>query len=163
MTLATAFTASAEKHLGKTALFWGEAEHSYGSLLSQARHLAAHLQQHLGLKPGHRVGLWLKNCPEFVPALFGVLLAGGVVVPINNFLKPDEINHILDDAGIDFLITDASMAESWPRLLAVRPGLKFWSIEEFTRLPAMMVDSRFTIHYSRPTDLAVIIYTSGTT
>src|ERR1051326_1906942 len=107
MNLATAFTASAERHLDKTALFWGEAAHSYSSLLDQARRLSAHLQLHLGLKPGDRVGLWLKNCPEFVPALFGALMAGGAVVPINNFLKPDEINHILDDAGIDFLITDA--------------------------------------------------------
>jgi long-chain acyl-CoA synthetase len=163
MNLALAFTVSAEKHLGKTALFWGEAEHSYGSLLDQARHLAAHLQQQLGVKPGDRVGVWLKNCPEFVPVLFGVLMAGGVAVPINNFLKPDEVNHVLADAGIGVVITDAAMNESQPALLAARPGLKFWSIEEFARAPAAIYDLRFTIYDSQPDSLAVIIYTSGTT
>ena len=37
------------------------------------------LQQHFGVKPGDRVGLWLKNCPEFIPSLFGILHAGAVV------------------------------------------------------------------------------------
>ncbi len=161
MNLATAFAASAEKNLGKAAVFWGDTEHTYESILVRARHLAAHLQRDLGVRPGDRVGLWLKNCPEFVPALFGTLMAGGAVVPINNFLKPDEVNHILADAGIDVLITESAMNEALPHLLAARPELKVWPIEEFAHAP--IHDSRFTIHDSRPGDLAVIIYTSGTT
>ena len=65
MNLAAAFLASAAKHPAKTALCWGEQTFSYGAFLSQTQRLAAHLQENLGVKPGDRVGLWLKNCPEF--------------------------------------------------------------------------------------------------
>src|SRR5437762_7992347 len=100
MNLAAAFAASAEKHQNKTALCWGEQVYTYDRVLQQTRHLGRHLQQTLGVKAGDRVALWLKNCPEFVPALFGIFHSGAVAVPINNFLKPDEVNYILGDAGI---------------------------------------------------------------
>ena len=74
------------------------------------------------------MGLWLKNCPEFIPSLFGILHAGAVVVPINNFLKPDEVNYILNDAGIDVLITDADLGTHHRALEAIRPQLKLFRI-----------------------------------
>jgi long-chain acyl-CoA synthetase len=165
MNLPTAFADSVAKNARKTAIFWGDAEFTYQTLFDQALRLAAHLQQHLGVRPGDRVGLWLKNCPEFVPALFGPLRAGAAVVPINNFLKPGEVNYILADAGIDVLITDASMAEALPRLSAARPQLKVWQVEDMTRLPedssSQISGSRFP--ESAEADLALLIYTSGTT
>src|SRR6058998_94277 len=100
MNLGEALVVSAQKHLSKPALFYGEQQVSYELILDQSRSLAAHLQNAFGVKPGDRVGLWLKNCPEFVPALFGILSAGAVVAPINNFLKPDEVAYILADAEI---------------------------------------------------------------
>lgn len=161
MNLSCAFASAAASHSKKTAVFWGEQEHSYEMLLAQSRALAAHLQGTLGVKPGDRVGLWLKNCPEFVPALFAVLELGAVVVPINNFLKADEVNHILVDAGIDVLITDATMSGHLTELVALRPQLRAWTIEEFPQL-----DPEATAAGSQASsrdDLAVIIYTSGTT
>src|SRR3989475_552089 len=99
MNLATAFAAGAEKNASKTAVFWGDAEYSYERLHAQSRWLAQRLQNDLRVQPGDRVGLWLKNCPEFISAIFSVLGAGGVVVPLNNFLKPEEVSYILADAG----------------------------------------------------------------
>src|SRR5947208_165510 len=131
MNLAAAFVSSSEKHRNRPALFWGEQTFSYDLILNQSRQLAGHLQSSLGVKPGDRVALWLKNRPEFVPALFGTLMAGGAVVPINNFLKPDEVNHILADAGVDVVITDSSMSEALPKLSALRPQVRFWQVEEF--------------------------------
>jgi long-chain acyl-CoA synthetase len=166
MNLATAFAASAQAHTGKPALFWGEQEITYAALAAQVRQVAAHLGDHFQVQPGDRVGLWLKNCPEFVPAWLGIAHAGAVVVPINNFLKADEVGFMLADAGIEVLLTDASTAEHWPRLQAARPALKLWPVEEFHRLPAEPAADRARPqpHASRqPGDLAVIIYTSGTT
>ena len=100
MNLAAAFAESVHKQPQKIALFWGERQYSYADLWRQSILVSHHLQQHLAVKPGDRVGLWLKNCPEFIPSLFGILHAGAVVVPINNFLKPDEVNYILGDAGL---------------------------------------------------------------
>src|SRR5437867_3534902 len=124
MKLDEAFTDAAQKHGCKTALCWGELEYSYGQFLAQARQAASRLQHKFGVKPGDRVGVWLKNCPEFVPALFGVWLAGGVVVPINSFLKSGEVSHILADAGIDVLISQSTLGEPQASLRAARPSLR---------------------------------------
>ena len=61
-------------------------------------------------------------------AALGVLGAGAVLVPINNFLKPDEVNYILGDAGIDVLITEKELAIHAPVLLASRPQLKIFTV-----------------------------------
>ena len=81
MNLSTAFADCAEKHARKTAVFWGETEISYAALLAQSQKIAGHLQTQFGVQPGDRVALWMKNCPEFVSSVFGILHAGAVVVP----------------------------------------------------------------------------------
>jgi len=160
MNLASAFAATAQRHPNKAALFWGEAEFSYGQFWSQTLWLAERLRTDFGIRAGDRVGIWLRNCPQFVPVLFGILQADAVVVPINNFLKPDEVNFILADAGINVVITDATMNEALPKLCAARPQLKFFQIEDF---PNVVPENRPSDSQSSESDLAVIIYTSGTT
>ncbi len=161
MNLATAFAQSAQRDLTKTALYWGEREYSYQELLDLTAGVAGYLQHELGVKPGDRVGVWLKNCPEFVPAVFGVLQAGGVVVPINNFLKPAEVAYILGDAGADVLITDATLAEGAAAMKSTRPTLRCVQVEQFGAGIATTKPVAPTDRQER--DLAVIIYTSGTT
>src|SRR6266576_2267093 len=129
MNLVSKFGASVEKQPEKSALFWGDRVYSYRELWTQTLLVHRQLQERFNLKRGDRVGLWLKNCPEFIPALFGILHAGAVVVPINNFLKPDEVKFILADAGIDVLITDAELGIHFPALQAARPSLKLLQIE----------------------------------
>lgn len=122
MNLARALAKSAQRHPDKTALFWGGSQFSYGDLWSGSLWVAEQLRSEFGVCAGDRVGLWLKNCPEFVPALFGILQTGAVVVPINNFLKPPEVSFILADAGIDRIILDETMREDFEKLWAKRPG-----------------------------------------
>jgi long-chain acyl-CoA synthetase len=161
MNLADAFAVSVQKQPQKIALFWGEREYSYTDLWRLSAGVAQHLQQHFGVKPGDRVGLWLKNCPEFIPSLFGILHAGAVVVPINNFFKPDEVNYILNDAGIDVLITDADLGAHHRALETARPRLNLFRIEHLEKLEPGR--EKLTFHKRAKSDLAVIIYTSGTT
>src|SRR5689334_8602962 len=123
MNLATAFAATAEKYQQKVALFWGDREYSYAELRRLSIFNARKLKD-LGVRPGDRVALWLKNCPEFIPALFGIWEAGAVVVPINNFLKPDEVNFILKDAAIDLVVTDRELSAHFEALRAARPTLR---------------------------------------
>ncbi len=66
-----------------------------------ARHLADS-----GLEPGDRVAVRLPTCPEFVVAVFGVLRAGGVVVPTGPGNPPRELQRILADSGATFLVGD---------------------------------------------------------
>ncbi len=161
MNLATAFAQCAEKHPAKIAICWGESEVCYAALLAQSKAVAANLQTRFGVKPGDRVALWVKNCPEFVAAVFGILSAGAVVVPINNFLKPAEVSYIVNDSGANVLITDAELAAHFETLKAARPSLKMLRVEEFSALNQSSI-----LHSSSlcsENDLAALLYTSGTT
>ena len=161
MNLANAFSTCAKKNSAKTAIYFGEKEISYSELLAQSEAVAGRLRNHSGVKDGDRVAVWLKNCPEFVAAVFGILHAGGVVVPINNFLKPAEAVYILNDAGIDVLITDEEMSAHFAELAAARPHLKMLKVEEFASLAKATEQPDQSGRGEK--DLAVIIYTSGTT
>ncbi len=159
MNLATAFLDSARKCAGKPALFWGEEVVTYDELVAQSQWLAKNLSEQIGVKPGERVAIWLKNCPEFVSVLFGILQSGAVVVPINNFLKPDEVSYILKDCGAKVLISDAGMQEGTSRLRESITGLQVLETESLGRSTEPL--SRENTQSEK--DLAVIIYTSGTT
>lgn len=162
MNLATAFATSVEKRREKIAIYWGEKEFSYATVFGQVCALVAELTGKLGVKPGDRVAIWVRNCPEFVPAVFGVLSAGGVVVPINNFLKPPEVSYILNDAGANVLITDADLATHFEALKSARPSLQLLRVES-------SADLRPPTSGLQPgagrteSDLAALLYTSGTT
>jgi long-chain acyl-CoA synthetase len=160
MNLATAFRAAADRHPDKVAVYWGEREYAYRELWAETERAAEHLRSRYGLKPGERVGLWLKNCPEFVPALFGILLAGGVVVPLNNFLKPPEVSFMLKDAEADLIIADEELSAGFPALQSERPKLRGVRVEELLK-----GDGPQGVDFPsrNENDLAVIVYTSGTT
>jgi long-chain acyl-CoA synthetase len=169
MNLAGAFSESVQKHSEKTALLWGDATFSYSELWSRSLFVAGVLRHQFNLLPGDRVALWMKNCPEFIPALFGILQAGGVVVPINNFLKPDEVAYILNDAGIDVVITDGELSAHFQTLQTKRSALKLMNAENvLISFPTPPGGIRFDTELLRnpkreEADLAVLIYTSGTT
>ena len=162
MNLTTTFAASAAQHAQKTAVFWGSEEVSYEQVQSQAGWLAGQLGCRYQVQPGDRVALWLRNCPAFIPALLGALQAGAVVVPINNFLKPEEVLFILQDCGARLLITDA---ESFPHgawLQERHAGLQCLAVDDLpTHPPPDGQPGRGPERLG--SDLALVIYTSGTT
>jgi long-chain acyl-CoA synthetase len=159
MNLALSFARSARREPAKTAMFWGEAQFTYDQFRAQTLAVANRLRIEFGIQRGDRVGVWLKNCPEFVPAIFGVWQAGAIVVPINNFLKPAEVHFILADAGISLLILDDSMKTAFETLAAQRPGLKSFAVESF----GATEDGQGEDCDGGDDALAVILYTSGTT
>jgi len=163
MNLAKAFSDSVERAPSKEAVFWGEEVYTYAALEEASHRLATHLVQNLAVRPGDRVGLWLRNRPEFVTALFGVLKAGGVVVPINNFLKPEEMRYILQDSHVRVVISDAGREAEVAALTATLPGLRIWEVEQAGSLPPSDPAVPLPGHSQSPSDLAVLIYTSGTT
>ncbi len=159
--LAHAFLESAARHAAKTAVFWGDDAFTYQHLAAQSRHIARRLSDEMGIQPGDRVALWLNNCPEFISALFGALQAGAVVVPVNCFLKADEVAYILDDSGARVLVTEAAMQAAVAKLTATRPALRL--LDKAALPPAGAPDPGFTPVGRDREDLAVLIYTSGTT
>ena len=160
MNLALAFERTAHRQQSKPALYWGDRELTFSELQQSAGSLAAELIDRCQLHQGDRVAIWLKNCPEFAVGVVGVLWAGGVLVPINNFLKPEEVIHILRDAGAEVLITEEATQEQWGRLCEACPGLNILTVERIALLPASTLRASGR---AQSNDLAVIIYTSGTT
>ena len=160
MNLATAFAAAADAHAAKTAVYWGPSELTYADLRRLANNVTAHLRSSLEVKPGDRVGLWMRNCPEFLHALFGILQTGAVVVPINNNLKPPEVQFLVEDAGMDLLVTDETLRAAAESLLVKRPSLRLLFAETFASFPE---NPHPAIADCGEDDLAVIVYTSGTT
>ena len=58
-----------------------------------------------GISKGDKVALVLANSSEFVISIFAITKIGAVVVPINNFLKSEELEYILKDSQAKMLIT----------------------------------------------------------
>ncbi|KAK4163428.1 acetate/butyrate--CoA ligase AAE7, peroxisomal [Cladorrhinum sp. PSN259] len=75
---------------------------SYIELADRARGLAYYLRKK-GLK---RVGLLAPNTPAFLESIYGIVAAGGVIVPVNIRLKPEDINYIFNFAEVDSIIVD---------------------------------------------------------
>ena len=160
--LANTFTETATANADKTAIFWGNEHHTFGQAHALAGGLAKRLKDEFGLQPGDRVGLWLKNCPEFAFSLFGILLAEGVVVSINNFLTPDEVGYLLEDSGAKVLISEVSMAEGTAALQSQLDGLAVIEVEELGQADDSQAPGLPPAGQAGE-DLALIIYTSGTT
>jgi long-chain acyl-CoA synthetase len=160
MNLVSAFGESTARQPNKIALFWGDKEFSYQQLWQSALSAAEVLRNQFGVRLGDRVGLWLKNCPEFISAYFGILRTGAIVVPINNFLKPQEVRFILADAGVEVLITDQELGAHFSALKGDRPGLKLAPID---RVLSGSSSGSSDWPERKESDVAVLIYTSGTT
>ena len=118
-TVIAAFDAVAATKPGKVAIFWGSEKITYRDLAAHINVCAAALQARQGIAKGDRVGILLKNSPEFIYALYAALKLGATVVPINTFLKAPEIQHILDDCKLKCLITSPDFDEVTGKLQRV--------------------------------------------
>ena len=162
MNLAANLTASAEVLGEKTALKLDELEMSYRALDTASARVAGLLAQR-GIGPGERVGVMLPNVPEFAVVYYGVLRAGGVVVPMNPLLKEREVAFYLGDSGARLVFAWHGFAEA-AEAGAREPGTDclFVTPGEFARLLSEVEPAAEPLDRA-PDDTAVILYTSGTT
>jgi long-chain acyl-CoA synthetase len=129
----------------------------------QANRLANALRGH-GIRPGDRVMVLLPNCPEVTQAYTGILKTGAVIVPVIFLLNPEEVRHIVADSGAKLAITSPELAakvDGWEGTRVIvggdAPGGIPWD-DFIAREP-----DTFAIVERADDDLAVILYTSGTT
>jgi long-chain acyl-CoA synthetase len=170
LNLAVILAESAFAHPDKEAVILHPFRLSYGQIDALSNQVASSLQQ-LGLKQGEKVGLMLPNVPQFVISYFGILKAGGVVVPMNVLLKAPEVNFYLSDSEARFLITwedfSAEALKGTPSgvtaFVVNRPGSDAVPDGSHSFNELMGGDSQFDMAPTSPDDTAVILYTSGTT
>jgi long-chain acyl-CoA synthetase len=160
--LADNLITAARRHPDRPALRLDGTAITYAEL-DEATARVAGLLLARGLEPGDRVGVMLPNVPEFAIAYYGVLRAGGVVVPMNVLLKQREVAFYLGDAAAGLIFAWHAMADEaiagagqvGAECLVVEPS-------EFAELLAD-ADPTGEIADRVADDTAVILYTSGTT
>ncbi|MGR1581353.1 long-chain-fatty-acid--CoA ligase [Thalassobius sp. S69A] len=101
----------------KPALVFYNRITTYAQLGDQVERTAGYLQQVCGVRPGDRVAIYLQNSPQFVVALYGIVRAGGVAVPINPMNMTSETDYILENAGIRTVLTAQDRIETLQPLL----------------------------------------------
>ena len=77
----------AELNPRKTFIKFGGTKYSYQEIDRLASVFASELIRR-GMKPNDYVALLCHNCPLYIAAYFGIIRGGGVVLPLNNLLKP---------------------------------------------------------------------------
>jgi len=163
---------SAERAPEAPALSFRQERLSYAELAEQIQK-AAHGLLELGLGRNERVAVYLPKRLETVIALFAIARAGGVFVPVNPLLKPEQVAYILKDCNVRVLITANDRANLLAPVLAechdlhtvvtldedAIPGLPTRSVvwESLLKAPA------HGVHRCIDTDMAAILYTSGST
>ena len=96
--LAKNLTDTTRAHAGRVAVRVDNAAMTYRALDDASARVAGLLHER-GLVPGDRVGIMMPNVAEVPVVYYGVLRAGGVVVPMNPLLKGREIAYYLSDSG----------------------------------------------------------------
>jgi len=110
----------------------------------------------VGLGEGECAAILMENCPEYIISYFSILRAGGIAVPVNTFLTPDELSYILGDCNCKILIYSKKFSSHIEKIKKNIPDLKAVTFDE---IPQQMTD-----HYIEDEDqIAVLLYTSGTT
>jgi long-chain acyl-CoA synthetase len=94
---------TAKKYPDSPCTIFKGATISYREMDQLTDRLAAGLAE-LGVKKGDRVGIFIPNTPQFVTAYFAILKLGAVVVATNPLYTPREIEHQVNDAGIEVML-----------------------------------------------------------
>src|SRR3954467_8236178 len=127
--LARIVTESAERFGDRPALKLDDLTVNY-TLLDEGSARAAALLKAKGLEKGDRVGIMLPNVPYFAIAYYGILRAGGTVVPMNVLLKGREVKFYLEDPGAKLLFAwgdfeeaaEEGSSEAGAECFLVKPG-----------------------------------------
>ena len=170
--------ASARRTPAATALTDGTASVSYAALSAAVAACASGLCEH-GLQRGERVAIYLEKRVEAVVASFGATAAGGVFVPLNPLLKPEQVGFILRDCAVRVLVTSPERLALLPAVIAQCPALRqvvvtgdgFSAAVLLPQTPwrdllagaANPPNAPHPPHRVIDTDMAAILYTSGST
>lgn len=144
---------------------------TYMQLKVEVSKVARELKETWGVAKGDRVALLLGNCPEFVVSMLAVAQIGGVSVPLNTRCSGSELEFMINNSGTKILISDPELMPTIETIRANLPAMEKIFVsgkEEFADclLYNDLTNKPVTEDVIVPVDeedLAVILYTSGTT
>ncbi len=145
----------------RKAIIFNQEKINYKELKEKIDSFARFLFWEKEIKRGDKVALLLRNSSLFIIIYFAVLKIGAVVVPLNVFLREEELVYILNDSRVVFLISEKKgfgplLKKIKSQAINLRGSFFIEDIipGENKVLPAKEIASD---------DLAAILYTSGTT
>ncbi len=171
----------AEGRGGQVAVYYRSSALTYAELAHQARSVAAALTR-LGVEPENRVVVCLPDCPAFLAAYFGTLLAGAVPVLVNTYARPEDYLYYLNHSRAKVLFVHGSvlgrLAEvadrlAWLRHVVVVDPPTDAPVERALRAPRLervlayedLPEPPYPVEAAptSPDDMAFWMYSSGTT
>lgn len=151
-------------------LFEPDIEISYGMLDSKVNQVANSLLK-WGVRKGDRVGLYMKNCPEFLYLYFATAKIGAIMVPMNFGYPSEELQYAINHSELPILFASSHLQNTVRAAIPNCPGLKnvvFAGNEEtigFQKLDDFIDNASSDPVKADVTseDIVSICYTSGTT
>ncbi|MBY0121105.1 fatty acid--CoA ligase family protein [Bacillus sp. S/N-304-OC-R1] len=174
---------TAEKMANKPAYYFMDHKTTYGELNDAVTKFAAGLEK-LGLKKGDHIALLLGNSPHFVISLYGAMRLGATVIPINPIYTPDEIGYIVSNGDVKAIVMLDLLLPLADKMHKVLPKVEHYivcdtpqgqeanhNIHNLSMNHKMksfssvieLGDLSFNDPELENDDVAVILYTSGTT
>lgn len=142
----------------RTALIFKNERYTYATLAVWANRCAYQLRKQ-GITLKSRVIICLQNCPAYYAAYFGAWQSGAVVAPLNTFLGPLELQHIVDDAKPTVIITENNRVQQFKDAGYAGIIITQEEIEQYQHTNEHS-DDLITLDQQ---DLCALLYTSGTT
>lgn len=161
-TLGNILSVQAKNRGASIACVFDKQRLTYGDLNAQAETFAHRLKK-LGFNKGDRVAILLHNSTDYLVGYFGIQKLGAVAVLLNTYLTAKELAYILNDCSPKVLLTSSDFNKIVPHLLQEVPSLREIIFSDTEPVPDTTFPAEeLTREAINPQDLAVIIYTSGT-
>jgi len=166
MVLQNIIEKGAKKYPRKIAIIYKGEEYTYQQLWEKVEHFANGLTK---LNRKEKIGILLKNCPEYVISYFSILKSGNIVIPLNHLLAEEEIEYIFENAEVSSIITST---EFLPKIVSIQKRIKTLTniilvdkkISGTIFFDELLLDKQDNFKIEIDTeDIAAILYTSGTT
>ena len=161
-------TRFAQERPSHPALAFRGAELSYAELDAASNRLANALLAN-GLQPGGRVGIYMHKSLQLGVAIYGVLKAGGVFVPLDPFIPVERLKFIVDDCDIEHVVSADELAANLQALTAEH-SCRIYGVAGDTGAKVCLAWDDIDAHADTQPDvwiidqdLAYIMYTSGST
>lgn len=164
MNIAALLEKTARRFPHLNALSSGLEQHcDYITLSQRVAAIAGYLRNELDCQPGERIALVMKNCPQYIEVLLGVLHAGLTAVPANAKLHPREFAYILENSSASHAFITDNFTNTMSELAtSVAPLKSFLSVNS----PAyrqIYTTAPMPLQQCEPDAIAWLFYTSGTT
>lgn len=162
------FQRSAAMHGDEDYLVQGDERWTHAAFCADANRMARAMADRLGVKPGDRVAVAMRNCPEILILMTAIINAGAVAVMLNAWWSEEELDYAFEDSGAKIVFADA---DRYARIAPLAPahGLRLIATrdaqgpETYADLLAGATSDAWPETPIAPDDDFALMYSSGTT